>query len=58
MEFAATGPDGKRVEFGRLLLKQDLRPRRMQGFHLHVNQPGDQRQPGLRRRGPPHPALV
>jgi len=35
------GPDGKRVEFGRLLLKQDLRPRRMQGFHLHVNQPGD-----------------
>lgn len=41
MEFAATGPDGKLVESGRLLLKQGLRPRRLQGFHLHADQPGD-----------------
>lgn len=41
MEFTATGPDGERVESGRLLLKQDLRPRRMQGFHLHADKPGD-----------------
>ena len=41
MEFVATGPDGTPVEFGRLLLKQDLRLGRMQGFHLHADKPGD-----------------
>jgi hypothetical protein len=41
MEFEALDAAGRRVEQGRLLLKQGFAPRRMQAFHLHVNVPGD-----------------
>jgi|GEM_PF-5522561 len=41
MEMVLLDKSGKRVGYGKLLLKQSLRPRRMQGFHLHINEPGD-----------------
>lgn len=41
MEFEARDARGRCVEMGRRLLKQGFGLRRMQGFHLHVNEPGD-----------------
>lgn len=41
VEFEAYNGAGHRVSWGRRLLKQALQSRRMQGFHLHVNEAGD-----------------
>jgi len=43
VEFQAFDAAGKRVDVGRRLLKQGLGIRRMQGFCLHVDEPGDYR---------------
>ena len=41
MEFEARDAKGRKIAWGRRLLKQGFRPRRMQGFHFHVDTPGD-----------------
>ncbi len=41
MLFTAHDAQGNQLEAGRRLLKQSFTLRRMQGFHFHVNQPGD-----------------
>jgi len=40
LEFEVCDEHGARVGWGRRLLKQAFRPRRMQGFHFHVDAPG------------------
>ena len=41
IEFEVLNSRGERVEIARRLMKQSLGVRRMQGFALHVNEPGD-----------------
>lgn len=41
IEFEARDASGTRVAHGRRLAKQGFAPRRLQGFHLHVDRPGD-----------------
>jgi hypothetical protein len=41
VEFEVANSRGERVEIARRLLKQSFGVRRMQGFALHVNEPGD-----------------
>jgi hypothetical protein len=41
IEFEAKDSKGRRVEVGQRLMKQSFGLRRMQGFTLHVNEPGD-----------------
>jgi hypothetical protein len=41
MEFELRDAAGRVVERGRMLLKQSFTPQRMQGFHFHINEPGD-----------------
>jgi len=41
MEFTLRDKDGKKLTQGRMLLKQGLTPRRMQGFHFHILNDGD-----------------
>jgi hypothetical protein len=41
LSFKATDSSGKVLDQGKLLLKQSFIPRRMQGFHFHVDTPTD-----------------